>query len=170
MQNNPDGCHPLSTLVFKSSSSSAWARICCSLRLHIYHTPRSTATAILSSNWSGRPKRPAKRVDVSISDTSVYVVETLGWRRIAALLEMTGHRSGSNQPTGSSFHRSATRLQPASATCWRWRTMRRAESGGGARLCSASAPHRPNLPARAVPSPPRTTLRHNDRRRNVLQQ
>src|SRR6516162_2985211 len=39
VQNNADGCPHLLTLVFKSSPSSAWARICCCCAAIFDHTP-----------------------------------------------------------------------------------------------------------------------------------
>src|SRR6516164_8379067 len=79
VQNNADGCHtfrPWCSRAHQVQSGLEFAARCAAI---FYHTPRSTATAILSSNWSGRSKRPAKRMDVSINDTSVCTVETLGW-------------------------------------------------------------------------------------------
>src|SRR5215831_18550812 len=96
--------------MFKSSSRAAWARFCCSLRLHILSYAKVNRDSHLVVKLEGALEAcSAKRLDVSINDTSVCIVETLGWRCIAAL-ERTGHRSGSNQPTGSSFHRGAASL------------------------------------------------------------
>src|SRR5215831_5664824 len=57
VQNNADGCHtfrPWCSRALQVQLGLDFAARCASI---FYHTPRSTATAILSSNWRGRSKR-----------------------------------------------------------------------------------------------------------------
>ena len=77
----------LSNLVFKSSSSAAWERFCCSLRLHILSYAKVNRDSHLVVKLEGALEAcSAKRLDVSINDTSVCIVETLGWRLEVAFI------------------------------------------------------------------------------------